>query len=119
MIKVIYSEPELKDIIESIIGKNFFIFCNSVIFQVLNELDLPARLMNQMTIIVLPHDNQEMGLAYKTLHAVKLKIQDSPEENEKTLIHETLHLIKPNWDEETTENKTQDLYKKTIKEILI
>ena len=36
MIKVIYSEPELKDRIESILQKNFFVFVNEIVIQVLS-----------------------------------------------------------------------------------
>lgn len=119
MIRVTYSESELKDIVEGIIGKNFFIFCNDVILQVLDKLDLPARTMNQITVILAPHDNRAMGLAFKTLFGIKLKIQDTPEENEKTLIHETVHILKPSWSEEGVEDATNIIYKETTNEILI
>lgn len=118
MIKVKYSEPELKDIIEGIIQKNFFIFCNEIVSQVLNELKLPTRLMNQMTVILQPHHGN-MGLAAKSLHLIILRIQDTLEENEKTLVHETIHVLKPSWDENTVESMTNKIYKKHNKEILI
>ena len=118
MIKVRYSEPELKDIIEGIIGKNFFIFCNEIVSQVLNELKLPARLMNQMTITIKPH-HKTMGLASKEQYKVWLTIQDTLEENEKTLVHETIHVLKPSWDENTVESITNRIYKKHNKEVFI
>lgn len=112
MIKVSYSDPELKEVIEKIIGKNFFVFCNEVISQTLNELSLPPKLINQIVILLLPHDEHEMGLAYKEWYAVKLKIQDTFEENTKTLIEETLHLLKPTWDEKRVEKATNKMYSK-------
>lgn len=119
MIKVMYNEPELKDIIEGIIGKNFFIFCNDIIQQVLAELTLPARLMNEMTILLLPHDDQTLGLAYKPIHSIKLKIQDTLEDNEKTLIHETIHIFRPSWSEKTVEKLTNKIHRTNTKEIFI
>ena len=119
MIRVTYSESELKDIVEGIIGKSFFIFCNDVILQVLDNLDLPARIMNQITIVLVPHDNKALGLAFKTLFIIKLKIQDTLEENEKTLIHETIHILKHTWSEEAVEDATNKIYKKNTSEILI
>lgn len=119
MIRVRYSEPELKDIIEGIIQKNFFIFCNEIISQVLQKLNLPARLMNQITVALVPHTGSKMGLAYKTLHLFKLEIQDTLEENEKTLIHEAIHILKPSWDEDDVESTTNKIYNNHPKGILI
>ena len=123
MIKVIYSEPELRDVIEEIVGKNFFVFCNEVVSQVLEELNLPSRLMNKMIVLLLPHDDYEMGLAYKEWYAIKLKIQGTLEDTTKTLIEETMHLLKPTWDERTigkaTDKMYTKLYRNNTQEILI
>ena len=118
VIQVKYSEPELKEIIEGIIGKNFFIFCNDTISQVVSELNLPARLMNQITITLQTHHGN-MGLVSKSLYLIILRIQDTLEENEKTLIHETIHVLKPTWDENTVEEATNKIYQENTKEILI
>ena len=123
MVKVTYSEPELKEIIEEIVGKNFFIFCNEVVSQILSELNLPSRLMNKMVVLVTPHDDYERGIAYKEWYAIKLKIQDTLEDTTKTLIHEVMHLLKPTWDERTIEKATDKMYTKLYRnntqEILI
>ena len=119
MIKVIYSDPDLKDILESIIGRNFFILCNSILSQLLNLLDMPSRTMNQILVEVIPHDEKELGLADKKNYIIALKVQDSAEENELTLIHEAIHILKPKLKEGAVEELTQRLHPKTPKGVSI
>lgn len=121
MIKITYSEPELKDIIEGIIGEKFHALCDQTIVQILEELDWPPDTISHLSILIVPHDEESMGLAYKDLTTIKLKIQDTAEENEKTLIHETLHILQPSWTEEAIEDLTQKLHRgdSNSKEIVI
>ncbi len=100
MLRVKYQSPELKDLVEGIIGRNFFLFANETVAMTLSELEEPVRSMNMMMMIIVPHDQGNMGLAQK--NTIVLKIQADLEENQKTIIHETIHLVKP-WGEKTVE----------------
>jgi len=119
MIKVIYSDPDLKDILEGIIGRNFFILCNHILSQLLNLLDMPSRTMNQILVKVVPHDEENLGLADKKNYIIVLKIQDSTEENELTLIHEAIHILKPQLKEKAVEDLAQRLHPKSPKGVSI
>ena len=106
MIKVQYQEPELKEVIESIIGRSFFIFIQQIITDTIVRLDMPARLMNDITVLAVPHDKGDLGVSQTTKEPDKrpkgtivMKIQETPEEMDITLRHEVIHLLKPDWDE--------------------
>ena len=109
MLRVKYQSPELKDLVEGIVDRNFFLFANETVAMTLSELEEPVRSMNTMMMIIIPHDHRELGLAQK--NTMVLKIQEQPEEIQKTIIHETIHLVKP-WDEKAVERKTQEIYRK-------
>ena len=115
MLRVKYQSPELKDLVEGIIGRNFFLFANETVAMTLSELEEPVRSMNMMMMIIVPNDHKELGLAQK--HTIILKIQETLEEIQKTIIHETIHLVKP-WSEKTVERKTQEIYQKHSPRIL-
>ena len=108
MIKVKYNPEETKDAIESIIGKNFFLFANEVVLNVLLSLKKPTRLMNDLTVTVYPHKESIMGgvSGYK----IRIYIQDTEEEIKKTLIHETVHTLNPSMEEDEVESLTQEMY---------
>lgn len=112
MIRIKYKRPELKDMLENLIGGNFFLFANDVVARTLSSIGESTRLMNNMVLIVYPHTEGDMGTAIKQQGKgiMTLEVQDTPEELEKTLIHETIHLVKP-WEDSKVEEKTQEIYK--------
>ena len=110
MIKVKYKPEETKDAIESIIGKNFFIFANQTVLDVLLRLEKPTRLMNDLTVTVYPHKDTIMGRM--TGYQIKVCIQDTEEEIKKTLIHEAIHTVNPSMEEDKVEKLTQEIYNK-------
>ena len=120
VIKVWYKEPELKDAIEAILGKNFFIFTQEVVADTLNKLNMPARLMNDITVVVHPHSEKALGRAQavkkpekRTKGLIKIFIENTPGEIDTTLRHEVIHLVKPSWSEKEVEIKARVLYSLT------
>lgn len=108
-----YKDPALKDILEGIIlpltQKTFFQFANQTLKRTSKELDHYPALINHLTLLIVPQDHKDQGLCLK--HTIVIKVQNSPEEIETTLIHEVIHILEPTWSEKDVENKAQELFK--------
>ena len=114
MIKIKYQRGELKDMLSGVLGRNFYLFLHELVAKTLSELEESPKLMNNMVVIVVPHDGKEMGLAQvqsKTKGVIVIKAQSTPEELEETIIHETIHLVRK-WDEKKVEQKTKEIHNK-------
>jgi len=116
MIKVKYKEPGLKDAAETLLGRSVFTFINEIVADTLVQLDRPTRLMNDMTVVVMPHEKKVTGIAIvkkekdkRAKGFIELMMQSTPDELEYTLRHETIHLVEPTWGEKKTENKAREL----------